>query len=119
MSAWLSEQLVQRENSIMEYLNVHIFDEDLSLSKLAVEFGISESVISRKVKTLSSENFLVYVNHKRIEHACVLLQQTDISINDLAANVGYGNDITFRRSFKKYMGVTPSEYRREHAPERE
>ena len=119
MSAWLSEQLVQRENSIMEYLNVHIFDEDLSLSKLAVEFGISESVISRKVKTLSSENFLDYVNHKRIEHACVLLQQTDISINDLAANVGYGNDITFRRSFKKYMGVTPSEYRREHAPERE
>lgn len=117
MSVWQSDQQAQRENSVMEYLNIHLFDEDLSLSKLSVEFGVSESVISRRVKALSGENFLDYVNQKRIEHAGVLLRQTNVSVNDLAAAVGYGNDITFRRSFKKYMGVTPSEYRRVHAPE--
>ncbi|MBD5101768.1 MAG: helix-turn-helix transcriptional regulator [Subdoligranulum sp.] len=117
MRAWQSDQQAQRENSIMEYLNIHLFDEDLSLSKLSMEFGVSESVISRRIKALSGENFLDYVNQKRIEHAGALLRQTDVSVNDLAAAVGYGNDITFRRSFKKYMGVTPSEYRRVHAPE--
>ena len=39
-----------------------------------------------------------------------MLIHSDISINELAKATGYGSDITFRRVFKKYMGMTPSEY---------
>ncbi len=68
--------------------------------------------MSRKIKALTGENFLSYVNQKRIEHACTLLTTTDLPVLQIANSCGYENDITFRRIFKKYIGVTPGEYRR-------
>lgn len=102
----------QNEPTVLSYLNDHLFDENLSLTALAEYFGVSESVVSRKIRSMTNFNFLDYVNKKRIEHAAILLLSTDISVNDLSKTVGYGSDITFRRLFKKYMGITPSEYRR-------
>ncbi|MFQ8584456.1 MAG: helix-turn-helix domain-containing protein [Holdemania massiliensis] len=102
----------QDKPTVLSYLNDHLFDENLSLTALAGYFGVSESVVSRKIRSMTNSNFLDYVNKKRIEHSAILLLSTDVSVNDLSKTVGYGNDITFRRLFKKYMGITPSEYRR-------
>ncbi len=108
------EQLQQNSsNSIMDYLQAHLYDETLSLSRMAEVFDLSESTISRKIKTLTSYNFLDYVNQKRIEYACSLLTRTDLSVNEIARSSGYENDITFRRLFKKHIGITPGEYRRQ------
>lgn len=104
----------QNEPTVLSYLNDHLFDENLSLTALAGYFGVSESVVSRKIRSMTNSNFLDYVNKKRIEHSAILLLSTDVSVNDLSKTVGYGNDITFRRLFKKYMGITPSEYRRKN-----
>ena len=106
--------LAQRQSDdlmFLSYLNEHLFDETLSLTVLADHFHVSESVASRRIRALTDLNFLDYVNQKRIEHAGVMLIHSDISINELAKATGYGSDITFRRVFKKYMGMTPSEYR--------
>lgn len=99
--------------NLMDYLQLHLRDEDLSLSKLANAFQLSESSISRRIKQITDYNFLDYVNRKRIEYACRLLTETDMSVNDISKDSGYENDITFRRLFKKYMGVTPGDYRRQ------
>lgn len=106
----------QSQNSaqnLIDYLQLHLRDEDLSLSKLADAFQLSESSISRRIKQITDYNFLDYVNRKRIEYACRLLTETDMSVNDISRDSGYENDITFRRLFKKYMGVTPGDYRRQ------
>ena len=97
----------------MDYLQLHLHDDDLSLSKLADAFQLSESSVSRKIKQITDSNFLDYVNRKRIEYACSLLSETEMSVNDISKATGYENDITFRRLFKKYMGTTPGEYRRQ------
>ena len=99
--------------NLMDYLQLHLHDDDLSLSKLADAFQLSESSISRRIKQITDSNFLDYVNRKRIEYACGLLSETDMSVNDISKATGYENDITFRRLFKKYMGTTPGEYRRQ------
>ncbi len=96
---------------ILNWLDEHLCDENLSLSYFAETFSLSESNMSRKIKALTGENFLSYVNQKRIEHACTLLKTTDLSVLHIARVSGYENDITFRRIFKKYMGITPGEYR--------
>ena len=96
---------------ILNWLDAHLCDENLSLSYFAETFSLSESNMSRKIKALTGENFLSYVNKKRIEHACTLLKTTDLSVLHIARVSGYENDITFRRIFKKYMGITPGEYR--------
>ena len=95
----------------MDWLDEHLCDENLSLSYFAETFSLSESNMSRKIKALTGENFLSYVNQKRIEHACSLLKTTDLSVLHIARISGYENDITFRRVFKKNMGITPGEYR--------
>lgn len=106
------EQSKHASRRILEWLDEHLCDENLSLSYFAEAFSLSESQMSRKIKALTGENFLSYVNQKRIEHACTLLTTTDLPVLQIANSCGYENDITFRRIFKKYIGVTPGEYRR-------
>ena len=104
--------MLHSAQSLTDYLQLHLYDEDLSLGKLADTFQMSESSISRRIKQITDCNFLDYVNRKRIEYACSLLSETDESVNDISKACGYVNDITFRRLFKKYMGITPGDYRR-------
>lgn len=107
------QKLQNTAQNLMDYLQLHLHDDDLSLSKLADAFQLSESSVSRKIKQITDSNFLDYVNRKRIEYACSLLSETEMSVNDISKATGYENDITFRRLFKKYMGTTPGEYRRQ------
>ena len=106
------QKMLHSAQSLTDYLQLHLYDEDLSLGKLADTFQMSESSISRRIKQITDCNFLDYVNRKRIEYACSLLSETDESVNDISKACGYVNDITFRRLFKKYMGITPGDYRR-------
>lgn len=113
MLEFKEQKLQNAAQDLMDYLQLHLHDEDLSLSKLADAFQLSESSISRRIKQITDCNFLDYVNRKRIEYACSLLTETDWSVNDISKASGYENDITFRRLFKKYVGITPGEYRRQ------
>lgn len=56
-----------------------------------------------------------YIMSLRLHHACILLRETDISIEDTALQCGFGDGNYFCRVFRRYVGVTPREYRR--APE--
>lgn len=98
--------------ALLSYLDEHIYDPYLSLSLIADEFKTSESRVSRQIKLLTGSNFLDYVNKKRIARAReILVDNLEININAVALQVGYSNDITFRRLFKKFNGVSPGEYR--------
>lgn len=105
------EQVQSSSRQILNYIEDHLCEEDLSLSRLAEVFGQSESNMSRKIKQLTGSTFLSYVTQKRIDHARSLLSSTNMSVYNIAKASGYENDITFRRLFKKYVGVTPGEYR--------
>ena len=112
LSASQEEQAVSDSSrQILRFLEEHLCDEMFSLSQLAAAFGLSESMMSRRVKQLTGQTFLAYVTQKRIDLACRLLATTDMSVLSVAKASGYENDITFRRLFKKYMRVTPGEYR--------
>lgn len=53
-----------------------------------------------------------YIMSLRLHHACILLRETDISIEDTALQCGFGDGNYFCRVFRRYVGVTPREYRR-------
>ena len=109
-----SEQQAQQESqTILGWIEAHLCDDTLSLSCLAEAFHLSESKMSRQIKQLTGDTFLNYVHRKRIAHACQLIKNTDMTIGQIAKMSGYESDITFRRLFKKYTGITPGEYRTE------
>ncbi len=97
---------------IISYILSNLFNSDLSLTMVSDAFGISNSQVSRLFSQFHRENFLSFVNRHRIDAACELLAHDyQIDILTIAKSVGYDNDVTFRRLFKKYVGMTPTQYR--------
>ena len=70
-----------------------------------------ENYISYIFKNAYGENLSMYIERLRIEKAQELVRNTDMMIRDIAEAVGYVSDNSFRRSFKKITGVTPTECR--------
>ncbi|WP_156495206.1 AraC family transcriptional regulator, partial [Oleiphilus sp. HI0128] len=56
---------------------------------------------------------LKHFSNMKIEQACSLLEQTNISISDIAYQLGYDDALYFSRVFKKLMKVSPRNYRKE------
>jgi AraC-like DNA-binding protein len=74
---------------------------------------VSPSYISRLFSEGFGTNYHRYVKEKRMAIAMELLCR-DMDISAIAIAAGYDCDVTFRRAFKHYMGVSPSEYRKHY-----
>ena len=79
---------------------------------IATQFNVHPTYISHFFKEYIGENFSDYIAKKRIEKAKELLAK-DYTLNDVAAMVGYANSAVLIKKFKKVVGVTPGEYRRD------
>ena len=102
---------VQLKEKIIAYINDFYQQPDLSLHKVASHFGLSEGYLSHFFKDQVGENFLAYLENERIKHACQLLDQGQLSVNDIAGQVGYNSVQSFRRAFKRVKGVNPTTFR--------
>jgi YesN/AraC family two-component response regulator len=96
---------------MIEFINQAYQDASLSLSSVASKFSLTESYISQFFKEQNGENFSSYLEKIRMKHACELLSESEMPINEIAQCVGYYSDQVFRRAFKRFHGVTPNEFR--------
>ena len=97
----------------MSYINANYMDSNLGLAKISTEFGISEGYVSSMFKEQAGVNFADYVESIRIDKACQLLREEDITITDISDMVGYNSVQSFRRAFKRVKGIQPKEFRKE------
>jgi AraC-like DNA-binding protein len=95
---------------LLEFVDFSIQNPALSLQYVADRFDVSVSLISKVFKDVRGIGFNHYVNQYRMEAAKELLASGS-DVNNAARMTGYGNDATFRRLFKDFTGLTPSEYR--------
>ncbi|CAG7627896.1 helix-turn-helix domain-containing protein [Paenibacillus allorhizosphaerae] len=93
----------------MQYMDAH-YMRDLSLDECAEVCGANVFVLSRSFKRVTGQNFIDYLTDLRIGKAKTLLRDTEHKINDIAERVGYQHSY-FNRLFKKFEGVTPTQYR--------
>ncbi|AJY74273.1 helix-turn-helix domain-containing protein [Paenibacillus beijingensis] len=117
LSAKIEEKRSHRgKNETIErmtaYIQEHYQESELSLDLLAEQFHISPAYISRLFKEYTENNFIDYLIQIRINASKALLLEKDRKVNDIAEKVGYANSRSFLRTFKKYTGMTPSEYRK-------
>lgn len=87
----------------------------LTLRKAATYLMWSESHFARKFKERTGTSFNAYVTAKRLERAKLVLAHTDKPVLRIAAELDFTPLNYFSRAFKKHVGLTPSEYRREYA----
>jgi AraC-like DNA-binding protein/mannose-6-phosphate isomerase-like protein (cupin superfamily) len=85
---------------------------DLTPETISNFIHISCDYLKHIFKKYTGYSVMEYVAYKRIELAKQLMQNTDLKISDIAMDVGIGNFQYFSTLFKKYTGVTPSQYRK-------
>lgn len=97
----------------MDYLHEHLTD-DLTLSDLAQVANMSETYYSSVFKKLNGISPWGYISAKRIDLAKHYLTESPGTMLALALRCGFKNTANFNRTFKKYTGLTPSEYKSKH-----
>lgn len=100
-------------NELRIYIEEHFDDPDLSLKHLSDRFQISGKYASYLFKEEFEMKFVDFLVKLRVEKACRLLSASDMAVQDIALQVGYANAISFGRVFKRIMGVTPGDYRKQ------
>ncbi|MCP5102737.1 MAG: helix-turn-helix domain-containing protein, partial [bacterium] len=89
-------------------------DETLSLNSLASKLNIAPRYLSQIMNEQLDKSFWALINGYRVEEAKKMLAETgkrDFSIMEIAFEVGFNSKEAFNRAFKKYTGVTPSQFR--------
>lgn len=95
---------------IIHYLKKN-FREEIVFEDMAKEIGISYSYMRKIVYEQTGNSMIDFVNQLRIEKAKELLLDTECSIKQIAAEVGYYNVQSFNRFFRKYEGMPPSSFK--------
>lgn len=83
----------------------------LSVSMIADNLGVSAAYLSHVFHKTKDEKLLDFISRLRINHAKELLASGTLNVSEISTEVGYLNPKTFRRIFKKYTGMLPTEYR--------
>lgn len=87
------------------------YQSNLNLSVLAKEFMMSGKYLSSLFKKVTGMNLNRYINMVRVRRAEVMLNETEISVQDISYLCGYGDCSYFTKVFHNIVGVTPTEYR--------
>lgn len=104
----------RKELSIIECAKNYIdnnYNKDISLVDVSREVNISPYYFSKVFKDEMGCNFIEYLTNIRIEKAKELLNTTEYSMKEICVMVGYSEPNYFSKSFKKNVGVTPTEYK--------
>jgi two-component system, response regulator YesN len=95
----------------ISYIEKH-FKEDISLSHIAEILSVSESHISRIFKKETGINFVPWVNRFRVEYSLDLLASGEYKLYDIADLSGFSDYKYYTRQFKRFMGISPTEFRK-------
>lgn len=95
---------------VLAYIQQHS-KENLTLDSVAREMGIGRSHLSHLFSQKMNINFRRFLNTIRIEKACLLLQDSPMSIKEVCFESGFENTRTFHRVFLEEQKMTPGEYR--------
>lgn len=88
------------------------YREDITLPHLAALCRMSEGYFCRQFKQATGSTFVEYLNYVRIYNAEKLLTKTNLSILEIAMEVGFSSVSYFNRMFRRFKNCTPNSYRR-------
>ena len=87
-----------------------------TVEEMAAVVGMGTTLFNEKVKSYSGFSPINYLINIRISEAIKLLKKKDISLTDIALDIGFYSSQHFSTTFKKLTGYTPSEFRKNHLP---
>jgi AraC-like DNA-binding protein len=110
----LEEKQTGKHNKVREVAE-YLWDcceTDESLVQIASRFYISKSYLSRIFKEITGFTINEYINIARIKKAKHLLHHSEYTITEISFKIGYESITYFERVFKKFVGISPNQYRK-------
>ena len=101
------EELMER---IMKVVNENMSDSDFNVEKMCDEVGVSRTQLHRKLKEITGVPTSEFLRNIRLNEAARLIRESKINITQVSYMVGFANNSHFSTAFKKYFGMSPSEY---------
>ncbi len=102
---------IQIIKQIKDYTAKNYSDTELTLYRVAEQVERPEKYISQLFKEVTGVNFSDHLIKVRMDQAIILLKESGLTVDEIAVRVGYNSSHSFRRAFKRLMGVSPSAYR--------
>jgi AraC-like DNA-binding protein/mannose-6-phosphate isomerase-like protein (cupin superfamily) len=102
---------ISRLDKSIRYIHQKL-KKEITLEELAAMEFLGVSRYRELFKETTGMSPGVYITEQRMNKARRFLSQSDLSIAEVSARVGYSDRLYFQRVFRKYVGVTPGEYRK-------
>lgn len=100
------------QKKIIGYIDEHFTEYGFGLASIASFCNLSETYFSQIFKEMFGENFSSYVEKKRMGYAYQLLVETNMTVDQISEKTGYSNTNAFRKAYKRFFGVSPSQSRK-------
>ncbi|MFB3387635.1 AraC family transcriptional regulator [Flavobacterium sp. LAR06] len=97
--------------AVFQYVKTN-YKEEISLDEISKIANLTPTSFCRMFKSKTKKAFVEYLNEIRVSNACKYLIETDLGISEIAYECGYKTASNFNKLFKKLIGTTPKEYRR-------
>ncbi len=98
---------------IKKYVDENFADPHLSLETISTHFSYNKKYISTVFRERTGIGFNWYLRVIRIQNACTLMEKGFTSIKDIAYMCGFNDPLYFSKVFKKHMGKTPNEHKKD------
>ena len=95
---------------VMKVIDMHLADVDFTVEMLAREVGLSRVQLHRKLKALLGVSASDLIRNVRLKQAACLLREKKMNVSQAAYAVGFPNQAYFSVAFRKYYGMSPSDY---------
>ena len=103
-----------RLSEVFQYVNEN-YKKDIVLIEIAAIANMTPTSFCRMFKLKTKKSFVEYLNEIRVSKACKFLLETDLSMSEIAYECGYKTASNFNKLFKKFIGMTPSEFKKSAA----
>ncbi len=104
----VDEELMTKVN---RYINDNLSESTMNVDNLSEYVGLSRSQLHRRMKEIVGAAPSDYIRNVKLRKACEMLAQGDVDIAQVAYSLGFNAQSHFSTLFKRYTGMTPSEYR--------
>ncbi|WP_157418004.1 helix-turn-helix domain-containing protein [Aequorivita capsosiphonis] len=104
----MSKKFIEKAHGIVMS---NLSEENFGASSLASMLGLSTSQTLRRIKAATGKSANIYIRDIRLKEAARLIQETELSFAEISYQVGFNSASYFSKTFSKYYGITPGEFK--------
>ena len=113
-SVKLSDEDKKLIDKIVDVIDANLDVENFNVHDLAVQVGMSYSLIYKKIKKITGKSVSEFTRNVRLRKVATLLITTDLQISQAASMAGFGDIKYFRKHFQQFYNMNPSEFKKKY-----